>query len=190
VELSAATLLPPAVVEEGGLVELELLPKQFAARRAQGAPVRLQDAYLRVTGELWCRLEREEVRATVAVLDKAVTALRHQLGSSPEMGENQPTASILQLSPGKVEMAAQLGRLIAQHAEVSLMSRRGSRSRADLVYQLDIFLARLSKNSATSRADALSGTRHSVETTPFPVLSEGCRGRAGPHGEAARCGSS
>jgi hypothetical protein len=156
VELSDPALLPPAVVEEGGVVELELLPRHFAARRAQGTQVRLQDAYLRVTGELWCRLEREEVRATVRVLGKAVTALRHQLGSSPETKDSQPTASIIQLAPGKAEMTTELSRMIAQHAEMSMMTRRGSRSRSNLVFQLaqDVLKQELKEVRPDDLADA------------------------------------
>jgi hypothetical protein len=155
VELSETAVLSPRVVEAGDIVELELVPKAFAERRAHAREVKLEDTYLRINGLLWCRMETEQVRATVDTLSQALVKVQHQLGSDPDKVGGMPVTAIVQVAGGNIEMNTTLTRMVSQHIRISLMSREGTAQKPDLVIQLarELFRQQLKQLPANELKD-------------------------------------
>ena len=89
--LSPTVVLPPTVAEDNGRVVLELLPDAIAGlQAATSEPVLLRDTYLKLSGQMKARFDKQQYLTNFQAVHTALTGLQVDLKSIQPKGTSAP----------------------------------------------------------------------------------------------------
>jgi WD40 repeat protein len=127
VALSGTVTIPRAVAEDEGSVPLDLLPQNIAALQAANAdPVVLRDTYLKLSGQMKARFEKQQYLANFHVVQAAVTALQSNLKSIQATGQPAPEVLVQVPVGGEVEGRTAVTAAFSQSLVASISVREGA----------------------------------------------------------------
>ena len=135
--LSSTVIVPPVVAEENGTVIFDLLPENIAALQAANAePVLLRDAYLKLSGQMKARFEKQQYLVNFEVVQTAVASLQNDLKSIQPTGQPAPEAFVQVPAGGTVEGKTAVTKAFSQYLIGSISVRDGANVNLGLVNEL------------------------------------------------------
>ncbi len=137
VSLSGTVVVPPAVAEDSGTVIFDLQPENIAALEAANAePVVLRGAYLKLSGQMKARFEKQQYIANFEVVQTAVASLQNELRSIQPTGQPAPEAFVQVPVGGTVEGKTAVTAAFSQYLIGSISVRDGANVNLGLVNEL------------------------------------------------------
>ena len=135
--LSRTVIVPPAVAEDSGVVILDLLPENIAALQAANAePVLLRGAYLKLSGQMKARFEKQQYVANFQVVQTAVASLQNDLKSIQPTGLPAPEVFVQVPVGGTVEGKSAVTAAFSQYLIGTISVREGAIVNLGLVNEL------------------------------------------------------
>ena len=173
VMLSRTIVVPPAVAEDNGRVIFDLIPENIAGLQAVNAePVQLRETYLKLSGQMKARFEKQQYLANFQVVSAAVTSLQNDLKSAQPTGQSAPEVFLQVPLGGTVDGKAAATAAFSQYLVGSISVREGANINAGLLSEFServlgrvLSQVELKRTEDTKRVSVMFGNMATLSAT-------------------------